>query len=204
MKKLILKTALVTLGVALVLAVSVFGIVSFCAPATMMRFSSSLGLEKISGDYAYQEYQKSQDVSYLAIAFEISAEYKSDAVADERFEELVSHQDFETYCLGQDTAADPLTPVSYRDYVIGNGVCVKYRLARTEEEKAEVYAYALRETATAFSAGNPVLMLAVEAAQAEDAAFCGYLLANLPTAGFEENQDYLYILTVLEEASGNE
>lgn len=201
MKKLILKTAIITFCVAVVLAISVFGIVSFCAPAVMMRFTASLGMENVSGDYAYQEYGQSQDIDYLARSFEIAARNQDDQVADGRFDELIAHKDFEAYCAEQSVEG---LEISYRDYIFASGVCVKYRLARTDEEKEEICELALKETAKSFPAGNPVLMLAVEAAQAEDGAVCNYLLEKLPLSEFEENDDYLYILTVLEEAASNE
>ena len=66
MRKLVLKTALLTLGVLLVLAVAVFGVLSLCAPALVCDFTASLGMETVSADYAYQEYQRSGSLSYLA------------------------------------------------------------------------------------------------------------------------------------------
>lgn len=201
MKKLVLKTAIITFCVAVVLAISVFGIVSFCAPVVMMRFTASLGMENISGDYAYQEYGQTQDISYLARAFEIAAKNRDDKVADGRFDELTAHEGFEAYCAEQD---DEGFHILYRDYIFGNGVCVKYRLAHTDDEKEKVCELAFKETAQSFPAGNAVIMLSAEAAQAKDGAVCRYLLERLPNAGFEENKDYLYILTVLEEAAGNE
>ena len=56
MRKIIFKTIFITLGIVLILAISAFGILSFAAPKTMMQFAASLGLDAISGDYAYQEY----------------------------------------------------------------------------------------------------------------------------------------------------
>ena len=53
MKKIIVRTALITLGITLIMAIAVFGIVSFCFPASMMEFTASLGMKNLSGDYAY-------------------------------------------------------------------------------------------------------------------------------------------------------
>lgn len=204
MKKLILKTALITLGVALVVSISVFGIVSFCAPVAMMKLTASLGMESISGDYAYQEYQQSQDISYLALSFEIAADCQNDSVAQARFDELIVHDGFEAYCTEQDAVTDQtVSALSYRNYIYGKGVCVKYRLARTQDAKEAVYEYALQETPS-FEAWNPVFFLSLEAVEAKDTAFCQYLLQNLPQAGFEENQNYLSVISILEEFTGNE
>lgn len=212
MKKLILKTAFITFGVLVIMSISLFGIVSFCAPAVMMSLTASLGLENVSGDYAYQEYQRTLDIGYLARAFEIAAKYKKDQIADERFEELIAHENFDAYCEEQnsiefDYSETATLSVNYRESVCGDGVCVKYRLACaavcSEEEKAEIkkeiYQYALSETDSAFNPCNPILKLVVEAADGKDAAFCSYLLRAIPLAKLNPNEDYENIIKLLEE-----
>ncbi len=52
MKKIIVRTALITLGITLIMAIAVFGIVSFCFPASMMEFTGSLLLNNVRGYYA--------------------------------------------------------------------------------------------------------------------------------------------------------
>ncbi len=208
MKKLIIKTVFITLGVALILVISVFGIVSFCAPKAMMTLTASLGLESISGDYAYQEYQQSSDIDCLARSFEIAAENKNDLVAYERFECLYAHEQFDDYCEEQGAVTMTLPSgtlsIDYRCYVCARGACVQYRVAKTDEEKEEAYRFAVTETSKAFTAENPVFMLALEAAEANDGTFCAYLLKNLSKEQFEENNDYLNILTILEQVAENE
>ncbi len=217
MKKIILKTALITFGVTLILAISAFGITSFCAPAVMMDLTDSLGLESISGDYAYQEYQHSKDISYLARSFEIAAECGNDSVAKSRFDQLYEHEEFGAYCEAQDEIEmqDGVPVIAYRAYVCGNGACVMYRLARTEEEKADVYAFALSETDASFPRSNPLSVLAVEAAYAKDGAFCAMLLSAISAEekfsdlraemGVESDSEncrhYIDIITILEEAA---
>lgn len=212
MKKLILKTAFITLGVLVIISISLFGIMSFCAPAVMMDLTASLGLEYVSGDYAYQAYQRTSEIDYLARAFEIAAEYKKDQIADERFEELIAHENFDAYCDEQNPGGFEYSEtatlrVNYRESVFGDGVCVKYRLAcvavcseeEKEERKEEIYQYALSETDSAFNPCNPVLKLAVEAADREDAAFCSFLLQTIPMANLTPNEDYENIINFLEE-----
>ncbi len=203
MKKIIIKTILITLGVTLIFAISAFGIVSFCAPSAMMSLTASLGLDSISGDYAYQEYQRSDDIDCLARSFEVAAMSQRDEIANERFEELYAHEAFSSYCEAQDGAAmDLVSDVSYRDYVCGLAAQVKYRLARLAEIKLEVYEFALAETDSSFAPGNPVLQLAVQAVEAGDTEFCAALLERIPEAGFEENQTYSDIIQILEEVVG--
>ena len=83
MRKIVFKTIFITLGIVLILAISAFGILSFAAPKAMMNFSASLGLDAISGDYAYQEYRRSGDIDYLAYAFEVAANEGRPAAAAE-------------------------------------------------------------------------------------------------------------------------
>lgn len=209
MRKLVIKTAFITLGVTLLLALAVFGTVSLLAPSAMMRLALSLGLERIGADYAYQEYERSGETEYLARAFEIcAAEGYDDKTAEMRFELLYAQNpaDFDALCTRRTEEISAQGGVyaqyDYRDYVIGLGACVKYRLAADSadaEGYAEAIALALAETDTRFPAGNPVIALAVEAAGNKDAAFCAELLAQVRTAGFAETSDYMNIVTILEE-----
>ena len=205
MKKLILKTALITLGVVIVLAVAAFGVASLCAPAAMSDFTYSLGMNVISGDYAYQEYERSGDLSYLARSFEIAATTGRDEKAQQRFDALYSADGFDEMCerRNEQTAqVDGLPDVGYdyRNYICGLGACVRYRLAGSDEARQQAISLALAETAQGFPSGNPVAALASEALKAKDAAFCRTLLAAVRAGSFEQNSLYEYVTVQLEEA----
>ncbi len=205
MRKLVLKTALITLGVVLVLAVAAFGVISLCAPAVMCDFTLSLGMESVSADYAYQEYQRSDDLAYLARSVELAAG-RNDAKAEERFDLLYAAEGFDEMCAARDaqqTSSD-IRLGSYHDYLCGVGACVKYRLADTQEGYEEALALALAETDTSFPVANPLYMLSVEAASADDAAFCAKLLAALKGGSFtntDNNKSYEVIETILKEVA---
>lgn len=210
MKKLILKTALITLGVALILAVSLFGIVSFCAPASMMRFCESIGLDNLSGEYAYQEYENTKNLQYLAHSFEIAAANGSYSRADERFEELYGEADsperkaFGEFCASQDNSSLPGDPpdYEYRSYLCGRAAAVKYHLALTYDDRTALCAFAIEESAPALIPESPVISLALEAIGQKDAAFCGLLLVRVRgTQKFDkENEHYRNLVNFLEEA----
>ncbi len=200
MKKLILKTALITFGVALILVISVFGIVSLSAPYAMMKFTASLGLETISGDYAYQEYERSGSVECLARSFLVAAENGKYSVAEERFEKLQKDGErFEQYCaevtVPSDWDGEKLPAYSYRDYVMGRAACVKFALGRED-----AVSFAVAETAAEFPEGNPVGALTAAAAAQNDRQVCNALLSALEGAGggFEHNEYYEKIVTILE------
>ncbi len=205
MKKIVLKTAFITLGVALILAVSIFGIASLCAPITMMKLTASLGMQGISGDYAFQEYERSGDIDCLARSFVISAEQHSDRTANDRFTIFYGLDGFSSYCEAQAGIADNIAgfPVySYRAYICGLEACVKYRLAESDEGEDEAIAFALSETAESFPSGNPVVALSVEAVKREDKAFCERILSALRGAALQtESADYQNMIKILEEAT---
>ncbi len=205
MKKIIVRTALITLGITLIMAIAVFGIVSFCFPASMMEFTASLGMKNLSGDYAYQEYERSGDMDCLVRSFVIAAEKKNDRVADERFGVLYGETDseargrFEEYCnlYSVDSSEAGNVEVSMRSYLMGLASCVKYRLAKTANDKQEVCRFAIEATDVSFPQGNPVVYLAIEAVEKEDGAFCQVLLDEIGNCGFEENADYNNIVKIL-------
>lgn len=219
MRKIVFKTIFITLGVVLILAISAFGILSFAAPKAMMSFTSSLGLDAISGDYAYQEYRRSGDIEYLARAFEIAAfEGRSDAAA-ERFEELYENEGFSDYCKAQDGVelGEDIPENNYRSYACSLGASALYAVAETDDEKLEVYTFALSETSGEFEGNNPLCSLSSAAAGAGDAAFCKTILDNMQKeqkfnalraqSAFEDESEYtegykLYLKTIelLEEA----
>lgn len=212
MKKLVLKTALITFGVTLVLAVSLFGIVSFCAPAMMMRFCESLGLDNIGGDYAYQEYQNTKQLDYLAHSFEVAAENGSFVVAEDRFEEFYGEegsarrQEFSDYCTLQNTLSlgdsipEEISSYDYRRIVCGIASRVKYHLAQTDDQKSAVCAFAIEESPAALTAESPVFALALEAIGERNGAFCQMLSERLSAEGkFDKsNEHYQNLIKFLE------
>lgn len=208
MKKIILKTALITFGVTIILAIAAFGITSFCAPSAMMNFTASLGMESISGDYAYQEYERSGDLGCLARAFAIAAEKKDNRTANERFELLYGEEGserreaFETLCRDQavddvKVDGDKKVETSYREYLTGLAAGVKYRLAKTEEDKTSACDFAIAQTA-AFTAGCPAASLTLEIVSAKDGETASVYLGKIRAQNYEENETYLRFIKFLE------
>lgn len=209
MRKTIIKTIFITLGVMLVVALSVFGIVSFCAPASMMRLCNSIGLKKMSGDYAYQQYQNTDDISYLARSFEIAVETKDDNIAEKRWEELYGEaeserrEQFGIYCREQTVESVPedMRNYDYRSSVCGLAARVKYRLALSDEEKGEVCDFAIEESEANLSPESPIFLLAAEAAKAKDTEFCKLLHEKIESEYkfLRNNEYYITMMQFLEE-----
>ena len=202
MRKLVVKTTFITLGVALILLLSLFGVLSLCAPAQMAKFTYKLGLETLSGDYSYQEYERSGDVEHLARSFEIAVEHGGVRKAESRFSLLVADEHFAELCAERDGATGGQTAPSfyYRGFVYGKGACMRYRLARSESDKIKVCEFAVAETEEAFPAGSPVQWLAWEAASKKDFQFCELLLNAITSAdkSFAENLDYTNTVVILQ------
>ena len=189
------------------MAIAVFGIVSFCFPYAMMDFTASLGMKNLSGDYAYQEYERSGDINCLARSFVIAAEHGSDRTAENRFAILYGEEDseergrFNDYCASYEVDASQAgnVEVSMRSYLLGLASRVKYRLAKTSDEKRQdACSFAIKATEQSFPQGNPVVYLAIEAIEKEDGEFCELLRERLADAGFEENEDFNNIVKLLE------
>ena len=219
MRKIVFKTIFIPLGIVLILAISAFGILSFAAPKAMMNFSASLGLDAISGDYAYQEYRRSGDINYLAYAFEVAANEGRPAAAAERFEEFYENEGFTDYCKAQEgeDLGEDIPKLKYRSYACSLGAEDMYKVAGSDEAKKEVYDFALSETSEEFEPSNPVVSLSAAAAGAGDAAFCKTILDNMQKeqkfnalraqASLEDDQFtegyelYLQTIELLEEAA---
>ena len=201
MKKLVLKTAIITFVASLVFGLALFGIFSLAAPKVMMNFTESIGLTGLSGDYAYQEYERSGDLDCLTRSFLIAADRKQDGKADSRFEKLRSDKGFEEYCAGVSAPDIEGGPnYAFRDYLFSQAVSVKYRLAGTKESKTAVIEFVIEATEGSFEKGNPVVSLAAEAVRAKDKAFCGELAQRLNAESkFEHNGLYNSIVNKLEE-----
>lgn len=202
----VFKTIILTLGVVIILAISAFGIASLLAPVAMMNFTASIGLKEISGDYAYQEYERSGDVACLARAFIVSADMGRDRIADDRFTILYGLDGFGEFCTEQDKSLGTVEGVeeySYRGYVCGLAACVKYRLAVSEDEWKEVVAFAAGETDGSFPQGNPLIALTAESARDGKSAFCALLLEELESGSYNtESADYQHIVDILQEVIG--
>lgn len=213
MKKIVFKTIITTVCVLILLGVAAFGIASLISPRAMMEFTSEIGLEEMSGDFAYREYVRSEDVGCLARAFLISAEAGRDRKADERFDLLYARDDFSAHCEEQDalmrknaedetaseTEKEMFLTTSYRSYLCGKAACIKYRLK--DGSSAEIVAFAVSETKVDYPSLCAASALAGEALAAGDAETAQAVLTALDGAGMREAAVYREIEMLLEEAN---
>ncbi|MGN0823059.1 MAG: hypothetical protein ACI4NG_04735 [Candidatus Gallimonas sp.] len=207
MKKLVVKTALVTLGATILLLGLFFGISAACSPAAMMRLTAAFGMDEASGRYAYDVYVQSGDLSCLAYACEIAIAHKSDDAAIERLDALFKEDAFAEICASRDgdlseynsaqESAGSGISVSggYDQYLYGGYACALYRLGRAEEASA----FAIGKTGAEFSANNASVALALEAVQNKDKQFCAEFARSLSASAARENEDCKKFIQILED-----
>lgn len=208
MKKTVFKTLIISLCVIALLGVAAFGLASLISPRTMMDFTAQIGLDEMSGDFAYREYERSGDVDCLARSFLIAAENAQDKKADERFEKLYADPGFDEHCKEQDAIVlasaesdeerEAFSKISYRSYVCGVAARVRYRL-HALEGLDELIAFAAAETDDAHPDLCAAYQLAEEAASAGDRAACEKLLQALGGKIPEGSQIYSDIERLMEE-----
>jgi len=116
MRKTIVKTALITLGVVLTLIILTFTVFSLFFPKVMLNLTSDMGLDGFALTYSEQQYKNSksltdlEDLLYRANELnrtDIIVEYSLDMIESDKFEEFSNTR--------QDTG-----DLSYKSYIIGN------------------------------------------------------------------------------------
>ena len=198
MKKVILKTALITLGAAIACGAILIVILCFAAPKVMMDFTASMGMEGVSGNFANSEWERSGDMECLARSFLTAEKGGDDETASARWDVLYAADGFADYCESGAPDFDDLPAYGYREYLAGCAARVKYRLASDEGAKDAVLGFAFAETDPAFAQGNPVIALSAEALTKGDTAFLSQILSRLDASEFERNEDFTRLTEKLE------
>ena len=192
MKRLIIKTAAITFGVALVVMLMTFGICSFAVPQVMMRFTDYIGLEEASADYAYVAYQRCGEVEYIARASEIAIRRSRDEVVVLRIEEFMDNADFAEYCESRDSAGQE---GGYAQYIYGSYASALYRTG--EREEATDFAFSVNEEA--FPRNNAVVALSFAAIERSDKEMCSLIAERLRGSAFAEAEYCSDLISILEE-----
>ncbi|MGN1052609.1 MAG: hypothetical protein ACI4SH_04375, partial [Candidatus Scatosoma sp.] len=142
MNKIIWKSILATL-VSTLLLCGVLALACVCFfPPTVMEFCYSVGWDKTAMKYAQKSYERFGGSYYAAYAMEIAAELELDEQTEKYAEELISCEDFESFCTGEDARfaananagdEEQREQGTYRQYVYVNLCLAKYRLSKTAE-----------------------------------------------------------------------
>lgn len=188
MKRLILKTAGITLAVIVGLAVLGFGGVTLFAPGAMANLCQKTGSYRMAAWYAGLEYQKTEDIGDLQRAIYLSDLSHRYAALKEYCPAMLGHSDFESFCRAVDQAENsPYVQLGgYRTFVYSVYVEALYQTG----EKETALTLAADETAkSGYTEINPVRALI--SCAAEDKPFLEQILARLEFLTVPSGQDAL-------------
>lgn len=185
--KLVLKTAAATFSLLVAFALILFGVVSLASPAAMMSFTDSLDMNGVSAYYSVAVYDRTGEISDLAVAVEKSyyAGHYADAAA--YGEKLLDDSSFSEYCAerDEDTQGNAAIRSSYAQYA--GGIVSSAQYYNGEKDKSLNTAFdALGQT---FPETNAVSLLASAAIDKGDVEFCKSILARLEGLSVENVQE---------------
>ena len=128
MKKLIIKTAAITLALIIAIVAVVYGALVLFAPRALATFYEGVGNYGISVDFYEMQYNKTTDLNDLYTLCVKVDEY-SDAERAEKYLELFvdgDSADFNAYCIEKDGALNTPTAITTKEYIFGKLVCAVY------------------------------------------------------------------------------
>ena len=149
MRKVIIKTAIITFVSVIICTVLAFSLLSIFAPGKMADFTGELGMDKASLSFSVRKYERSDDISDLHTILYKASELENYALLAEYSKEMTTRSDFLTYANSQE--------VGYKEYVFTN-----YIVALLEISSNEVFAEASRlydDYYSSYEDDNPLYML---------------------------------------------
>ena len=124
MKKLVIKTALITLGAIIVVALAAYGIVARVAPSTLADFYAKMHNYSLTVKYEQRQYERSGEFSDLA-ALCAELDERRDAEKTAKFVAmLVDDEGFSEYCKKTD---ESFGNISTAEFYNGKLVLALYR-----------------------------------------------------------------------------
>ncbi len=116
MSKLVLKTIAITLASVIGACLLTFGALSLFAPATVARFSDSMGNSSVAVFFYEKQYKKTNDIDDLSILV-LKLQDQGETVKEESYlKEMISRSDFEEFCKSQNQNQ---TDLDSREYYYG-------------------------------------------------------------------------------------
>lgn len=184
-EKLVIKTAVRTVLVLLILLVAAFAVLSFGFPGYMSDVTRNLGAYDMALAYCRLNYSYTGDSMDLADCFELCVLTDDDGGIISSGEELVLKPDFADVCKNMEQALGELSDeyldgeqlvMDYSQRVKGKLAAAYYRADETI--KAIDYAFAANG-ADSFRSGNALIALSAEIRTARDGDAAALLLEKL-------------------------
>lgn len=196
MKKLIVKTALITLASLLAVFLLVLTAMTMYAPRTMATLLDGVGNRSLSLWYTEFAYQKFGEVDDLTNVFDKSVTAEDYERTIKYGNILIGREDFSDICASQDGVN-----VSYKNYVYGNTALAMYAEDYNDEE---VLSFASATANGEYPDYNAYQMLLYSPLVSQDKAFLSALkdkLSALSQRVEDEDlqSDILYIDKILQD-----
>ena len=116
MRKTIVKTALITLGVVLTLIILTFTVFSLFFPKVMLNLTSDMGLDGFALTYSEQQYKNSKSLNDLEdLLYRANELSRTDIIVAYSLD-MIDSDKFEEFSNSRSNTGD----LSYKSYVIGN------------------------------------------------------------------------------------
>ena len=196
MGKVIIKTALVTLGSLLAAILILVAALTMFTPRTMSQVFDELGGKKISLWYMELSFQKSGEADDLAALFIKSVEVQ-DRVRTEKYGKILAERDdFDVICAGRDEQSENplLGQIPFAYYVYGNIAEAVYVLNGAEA----AVNYAAENTPESYPPYNALQTLLYLDGAADDAELLVLLTNALARYdGAEAAADFAYLQSLL-------
>lgn len=139
MKKIVLKSSLITVGALAVVGILIFSLWILIAPQSMATVSEKLGNYNFAVTCANLKYKYSDETADLARCAEDSILCGEDKLIIKYCEELIDREDFNELCrrrdeeLSRTQVGKYTTATNYNTYIIGTLAAAQYRAGDLEK-----------------------------------------------------------------------
>ncbi len=130
MKKLVLKTALITLGCIVGALCVLYGVFALFFPLNMAKFLDSIGMQKGAVSFYELHYEKTEDISDLGVLCVKVDELEDSIRAEKYISLLVEDKGFNDYLISFDEGSENL--ISGRDFFYGKLAIAKQKTGGVE------------------------------------------------------------------------
>ena len=184
MKKLIIKTAAITLAAIILTALLIYGALAAFSPKSLAEFYDNAGNAGLAREYYARTYEKSGDINDLYV-FCVKADEKGDAAKSAKYLEVITDkQDFEEFCRDKDVGYT--VKFSTADFLRGKCVAANYYAFGINKAVES----ALSFTGNAYAENNAFTLFisrCVKDFSAEDKAALSAALENFKASLTNEN-----------------
>lgn len=158
MKKLVLKTALITLASIIAILGILYGVFALFFPKTLAKTYESMGYDQTAIKYYEKQYEKTQDVQDLITLCVRLDVYSDTSRAEKYLSILVAKPNFYSTCLDNDVNVQTSNQISSEEYFEGKWVVATY-LKNGVEKAIENAIYSVRKGNYRYTEYNAFFML---------------------------------------------